>query len=353
MKKILNKLTVVLPLSLFIMMAITSCNKELPAAKPIWVDPQLGTTIGDVLNTDASFSILKAAVVKAGLMDAVSSRTSNFTVFAPNDAAFIASGLPLAAINALPAATVASVVLYHLIPGQRIPSAGIPTAFPNVQMPTGLVFPSPNTSPLVRFNSFPSKRGSSVWVNNIPVVAADVNVANGVIHVMGAVLMPPSTTLWDAIKADANLTYLVAAINAADAGGAAGSRFQDYLSIPFASFTVMTPNDQAFKNLLTVLMPPGTPISTALFGLLPKTTLQGIVAYHVLGSRAFSVNLPTVATGVPTFLSSSLPTAPLLTFDAAQGAKGAKNATYSKIVTKDKHSINGVYHIIDQVLIPL
>jgi uncharacterized surface protein with fasciclin (FAS1) repeats len=145
---------------------------------------------------------------------------------------------------------------------------------------------------------------------------------------------------------------LVAAINAADAGGAAGSRFQDYLAIPYASFTLMAPNDQAFKNLLTLLMPAGTPISTGLFALLPKSTLQGIVAYHVLGSTAFSPNLPTVATGVPTLLSSSLAGAPLLTIDAAQGAKGAKNPSYSKIVTKDKQSYNGVYHIIDQVLLP-
>jgi uncharacterized surface protein with fasciclin (FAS1) repeats len=352
MKKIFNKLTMVLPLSLLLMTVVSSCNKELPAAKPIWVDPQLGTTIADVLNTDASFSILKAAVTKAGLMDAVASRTTTFTVFAPNDAAFIASGIPLAAINALPAATVASIVQYHIIPGQKITSSAIPTTFPNVQMPTAFIFPAPNTNPLVRFNTFPSKRGSSVWVNNIPVTAADINVANGVIHAVAAVVAPPSTTLWQAINADVSLTYLVAAINAADAGGAAGSRFQDYLSIPFASFTLMAPNDQAFKNLLTFLMPPGTPISTGLFGLLPKTTLQGIVAYHVLGSRAFSTNLPTVATGVPTLLSSSLPGAPLLTFDAAQGAKGAKNPSYSKILTKDKHSFNGVYHIIDQVLLP-
>ncbi len=353
MKKIFNKLTMVLPLSLLLMTVVSSCNKELPAAKPIWVDPQLGTTIADVLNTDASFSILKAAVTKAGLMDAVASRTTTFTVFAPNDAAFIASGIPLAAINALPAATVASIVQYHIIPGQKITSAAIPTTFPNVQMPTAFIFPAPNTNPLVRFNTFPSKRGSSVWVNNIPVTAADINVANGVIHAVAAVVAPPSTTLWQAINADVSLTYLVAAINAADAGGAAGSRFQDYLAIPFASFTLMAPNDQAFINLLTFLMPPGTPISTGLFGLLPKTTLQGIVAYHVLGSRAFSTNLPTVATGVPTLLSSSLPGAPLLTFDAAQGAKGAKNPSYSKILTKDKHSYNGVYHIIDQVLLPL
>ncbi|MEY4777432.1 MAG: hypothetical protein RIS13_180, partial [Bacteroidota bacterium] len=90
----------------------------------------------------------------------------------------------------------------------------------------------------------------------------------------------------------------------------------------------------------------------ASFGLLPTTTVRGIVAYHVLMARAFSPNLPTGATPVPTLLSASLPTAPLLTVDATQGVKGFKNLTYSKITAVDRHAINGVYHKIDQVLMP-
>jgi len=69
-------------------------------------------------------------------------------------------------------------------------------------------------------------------------------------------------------------------------------------------------------------------------------------------ARAFSPNLPTGATPVPTLLSASLPTAPLLTVDATQGVKGFKNPTYSKITAVDRHAINGVYHKIDQVLLP-
>jgi hypothetical protein len=52
-------------------------------------------------------------------------------------------------------------------------------------------------------------------------------------------------------------------------------------------------------------------------------------------------------------LSASLgPAAPSLIFDVTQGVKGVKNPIYSKITAIDRHAINGVYHKIDQVLLP-
>jgi uncharacterized surface protein with fasciclin (FAS1) repeats len=348
MKKIYNSFRFILPLVLFVVVASTSCNKDVPAASPI-VPTTAGSTIGDILNTNPNFSILKAAVMKAGMMAAVSDKNNVFTVFAPSDAAFIASGIPLAAINALPAASVTSIVQYHVIPGRKLMSSAVPTTFPNVQMPTSFIIPAPNTNPLVRFSNFPSKRGDRVWVNNIPVVTPDVDAANGAVHVTAAVVAPPSRVLLDTISRESDMSYLVAAILRADANTPAGSRFQDYLANPLANFTVMAPTNSAFMALFSALKLPVSPTS---FSLLPVATVQGIVAYHVMMGRAFSPNLPSAATPVPSLLSASLPTAPLLTVDATQGVKGFKNATYSKITAVDRHAINGVYHKIDQVLMP-
>jgi len=283
------------------------------------------------------------------MMAAVSDKNNEFTVFAPSDAAFTLSGIPLAAINALPATSVASIVQYHVIPGRKLMSSSVPTSFPNVQMPTAFIIPAPNTSPLARFSSFPSKRGDRVWINNIPVVTPDVDAANGAIHVTAAVLAPPTRVLLDTIAREADMSYLVAAILRADVGVPTGSRFQDYLTNPLANFTVMAPTNAAFNALFTSR---GLQASPASFASLPITTVRAIVAYHVLLARAFSPNLPSAATPVPTFLSASLPTAPLLTVDATQGVKGFKNLTYSKITAVDRHAINGVYHKIDQVLLP-
>jgi uncharacterized surface protein with fasciclin (FAS1) repeats len=349
MKKMSNIMKSVLPVALLAVIGVTSCNKNVPEAMPIAQPVQAGSTIGEILNTNTNFSILKAAVTKAGLMPAVSDKNNVFTVFAPSDAAFTASGISLAVINALPAASVTSIVQYHIVPGRKIMANDISTAFPNVQMPTAFVFPAPNTSPLVRFSNFPSRRAGNVWVNNIPVVTPDVNTANGAIHVTAAMLNPPSRVLLDTMARDADLQYLVAAVLAADAGVPAGSKFQDFLANPLANFTVMAPTNQAFMNLFAFL---GLPQSPASFSLLPAATVRGIVAYHLVLARAFAANLPTAATPVPSLLSASLPTAPLLTFSASQGVKGAANPIYSKITASDRHAINGVYHKIDQVLMP-
>jgi uncharacterized surface protein with fasciclin (FAS1) repeats len=164
-------------------------------------------------------------------------------------------------------------------------------------------------------------------------------------------LNPPSRVLLDTISRDTDLSYLVAAITAADAGVPAGSRFSDFLANPLANFTVMAPTNQAFINLLTALRLPANPSSLAL---LPAATVRGIVAYHLVLGRAFAANLPTVATPVPSLLSASLPGAPTLTFNAAPGGgvKGAANQTFSNITAIDRHAINGVFHKIDQVLLP-
>lgn len=349
MKRIFNSFKGMLPVSLAIAMLVTSCNKNVPEAIPASIPTGAGNTIGEVLNTNPNFSILRAAVTKAGLMNAVSDRNNVFTVFAPSDAAFTLSGINAAVIAALPAATVTSIVQYHIIPGRKIMSSGIPTSFPNVQFPTAFVFPSPNTNPLVRFSNFPSRRNSQVWVNNIPVVTPDVDAANGAIHVTAAVVSPPSRVLLDTIARDTDLQFLVAAVAAADAGVPAGSRLQDFLANPLANFTVMAPTNQAFINLFTAL---GLPPNPSSFSLLPAATVRGIVAYHVLLARAFAANLPPTATPVPSLLSASLPTAPTLTFDATQGVRGARNATFSRITATDRHAINGVFHKIDQVLLP-
>jgi uncharacterized surface protein with fasciclin (FAS1) repeats len=53
-------------------------------------------------------------------------------------------------------------------------------------------------------------------------------------------------------------------------------------------------------------------------------------------------------------LSASFSGAPTLTFNASVGGgvKGAGNPTYSNITAIDRHAINGVFHKIDQVLLP-
>jgi Fasciclin domain len=72
-----------------------------------------------------------------------------------------------------------------------------------------------------------------------------------------------------------------------------------------------------------------------------------------LGVRAFSPNLPTTPTPLPTLLSAGLPGAPPVIVDASvPNIKGFKNPTASRIILTDRTATNGVIHNIDQVMLP-
>lgn len=119
MNRIYTRFRALLPIMLAIVVAGSSCNKDVADAVPIAFPQQPGSTIGQVLASNANLTVLRAAVTKAGLLDAVSNPSNVFTVFAPSDAAFAAAGINAAVINALPAASVAQIVSYHVIPGQK------------------------------------------------------------------------------------------------------------------------------------------------------------------------------------------------------------------------------------------
>lgn len=424
MKFNLNKLFALPVLLAVAACFFASCNKDVEDAQPVTTQPASGQSIMQIINSDASFSILKAAIAKASTSTAtspslsalLSDSTSVYTVFAPTDAAFLTSfqllGIPAAVgINAFRPGQLDSILRYHVVGGQKLASSAMPTAFPvpNVQLPTMLELakPSPLIPPGLRMPSFASKRGAAAWLNNIPLTAVDVQASNGIIHKTALVVAPPSAFLWNRIATDPNLSYLKAAIQRADQGVAQDSTLQAAFLNPAANFTIFAPTNTAFQQLLTAqitqaLMGLGytqqqalaqaqawaaTPdvfTNPALASVLSPTNVKGLVAYHLLGTdpivtptkvivngmRVFSVNIPTTATAVKTYLNSTQQTVlhPGVTIQATFGAtgvtaatvKGAFNPTPSNIQinpapgtgTSDQHYINGVMHIIDQVLRP-
>lgn len=124
-----------------------------------------------------NFSILVQAVVKAGLVEALSG-TGPFTVFAPTNAAFNAlfSALGVSGIDALTAGQLTPILLYHVVPGNVRSS----------QVSSGSV-------PTLKDGSNLNVTVSNMGVNingSVNVIATDVQGANGVIHVIDAVLVP-------------------------------------------------------------------------------------------------------------------------------------------------------------------
>jgi hypothetical protein len=275
-----------------------------------------------------------------------------------------------------------------------LPSASIVTTAPNMLTPTFFAI-APTVSALVKYNLFPSKRGTNAYVNNVPITQADIMASNGIIHKIGKVLLPTTNTVKSVIASSAQHTYLRAAIARGDSGQVGLGKLDSVANYALANITVLAPVDSAMRVVLygafypsvlanvsaqirpgIVTMNPGfttmqvdsavavnaQPIAMAQtttlastpsnFNLLPVTTVRGIVAYHIFGQRYFGIN--TQGAGpITTVGGTSLPN---VTPDFNGGAVrflGAGNGgSYSNVTTADIQCINGVVHIVDKVLLP-
>ena len=136
-------------------------------------------TVVDVA-IDNGFTSLTAAVVQAELLPALSDPFSEFTVFAPTDAAFTTLatdlGTNLNGILALP--NLEDILLYHVVSG--------------TVLSTDLV-----TGPVTALNNgiLNVDISSGVKINDSNVTLADVDADNGVVHVIDAVLLESTASI--------------------------------------------------------------------------------------------------------------------------------------------------------------
>lgn len=375
---------------------LSSCNKDLEQASAI--TPESGISVGQAIAANSNYSIFNAALVRTGIAASLKDSASNFTVFVPDDAAMALSGISLAVVEALPIANLTALVQYHIV-GSKVPSSLFSVPFPNLRIPTTMALDPANA--LVRMSSFPSMLTAFSYVNATQITAVDQIFNNGVIHNVATALSPTTRFLKAAIAADTALAYFRAAIARGDVGSTGLSRLDSLLNYGPVSMTVLTPNNAAFKPLLKGLLTQfyvangsslfsadslaniksavdslGSP--TAGFNVLPIANVRGVVAYHFLATqtpggfqpivRIFSVNVPSTPAFVKTLVNGSVsfhpgveaaatfsgPIASAVTFRGYTPTAGGPVATgvAANVIKKDNHNINGVYHIIDRVLLP-
>lgn len=279
-----------------------SCSDDDP------VTPQQSVT--DIVVSDPNFSILEAAVVKAGLADALAT-TNPITVFAPDNAAFTASGISEATIASLPAATVSDILKYHVHSG-LVSSTAVPA--------------SDAITTLGGTSLFASSNANGVFMNGIKVKQADVSASNGVIHVIEKVLTEPTQTIAEIAASDTSFSFLVAAVSKVGLLTA--------ISGP-GKFTVFAPTNNAFRAAGI------TDINAV-----DLATLNTVVRYHVLTTNVFAsdlINNTTAQTLQGGNLRITLP--PAVKIDGS--AQVASNVTAANIT-----ATNGVIHVIDRVLLP-
>lgn len=385
---------------------VSACNKSLPVAEPI-EKPALNTgatqTLGEKISTDPGYTIYHEVVKRTpGLLARLNDPKNELTVLAPDNEAFIRSGIPAAAaIGTLPAQTVAAIGMYSVIPGRQYLSASVPATFPNVQLPTLLkIGDLPGTPLPLQMTTFLSG-ANGFWVNNIPIAAADQKFKNGVIHNPYAMVAPPSKVLKDMIFADPDLTYYKAALARADSAQTGTGSFEYLLGYAVTNMTVLVPNNAAFQELLfgsvyahllgtgmdaataqaTATSLTSTPAvfeNPALFPVLTAATVRGILAYHFLASeasgyqpsiRVFSNNFNKTPTHYKTLVNGSIAVHPGILVTPTYTGPAVSNITFTGMgtfppggapysgtpgtaVSKDNHGVNGVYYVIDKVLMP-
>lgn len=298
---------------------ITGCDKD--------DDPVVTNTITDVVVRNDNFSTLEAAVIKANAQSTLSG-TGPFTVFAPDNNAFTASGITSTVLNSLTPAQASSIILYHAI-GAKIMAADVP-AGPNAKVITAS-----------GDSVFVTRNASGVYVNGIRVNTADVGADNGVIHVIGRVLLPPSGNIVETAVAS-GLDSLVKAVTRATT--AAGGDPSLATTLSTAKLTVFAPTNAAFTQLLSAL-------SLTDINQIPIGTLLAVLRYHVVGNRAFSSDL---ANGNLAMLAGGNTTINLTGgTGGGPSIKGNGNGVnVSNITATNIICRNGVVHLIDRVLIP-
>jgi uncharacterized surface protein with fasciclin (FAS1) repeats len=125
--------------------------------------------------TAGAFTELAGLVVDAGLVDTLRG-PGPFTVFAPTNAAF--DKLPLETLHAVQddPKLLATILTYHVVPG----------ALKLADLKPGKL------TTVAGIDLVVTRQGDSVFINGSPIAAGDVVATNGVVHVMGDVLLPPS-----------------------------------------------------------------------------------------------------------------------------------------------------------------
>lgn len=415
MKRINNQLSAFFLVILSVFFFITSCNKQPEQFAPIPTPTYpTGNGIAATLAANPDYSFYSALIARAGLTDTLNDNTKTYTLFATDNTGMkifvnAASGgaVPLNAPDAiflgfistsLPVASAAGIVNYNTV-GQKFLSASLGTSFPNYPLPSEIILDPVQV--FVRLPIFPVAGTPYSYVNNIPITGVDMTASNGVIHTTYTIVAPPQTTLKQMIAAEPDLSYFRAAIARADSGSVGLNKFDSLLGYGVTNMTVLAPNDSAFQTLVfglvysQVLAATGgnTAIAAAqangavaagpaFLGTNNVTTamIKGILAYHFLASnksgayipdiRVFSVNFPsTPGFFVTTLVNSSVAAHPGIlvtpTFTGPQvsslkftglGTFPSGGTPYSGTAANafklDNHGANGVYDIIDAVLLP-
>ena len=278
-------------------------------------DMAASNTLAAAAMVTPQFNTLSMLVTIAGLGDVLKDPKSSLTVLAPNDEAF--AKVPKEQVAALLAdkELLKKVLLYHVLPGNIASGklSGVIKSVNGAGVNLTLI-------------------GKDIYANEAKVIAKDVKTANGTIHVIDRVLLPPDLASINTIAAAAMMEPQFNTLSKLVTIAGLGDALKD----PKATLTVFAPTDEAFKKV---------PAATLNMLLKNPDKLKKVLLYHVVGSKITSADVAGMGGhGDPKSLEGSV-----LKVTTKDGAVYVNNA---KVIKADVATGNGVIHVIDSVLIP-
>lgn len=276
-------------------------------------------TIVQIAQGNSNLSVLVTALTKYPDLVATLSGSGQFTVFAPTNTAFtnLLTAIGQTSLDDIPENVLKDILEYHVVTSGKVLSTQLTNS--NVATANGENI-AVTVSGGVRLNG------------TVNVTSADIEASNGVVHVVDAVLVPPSIqpivgTIVAPAYFNKNFTTLIAAVMAADE----------------SVLTTLLGNGPSDKKL-TLFAPTNAAFTAAGITTLPnEETLNAVLTYHVIDDEVRAAELPTGSAAIQTLNGK---------FYLSNGTAGVYINGTSKVTATDIIGSNGVVHVIDRTLMP-
>ncbi|KKE81835.1 hypothetical protein N481_24660 [Pseudoalteromonas luteoviolacea S4047-1] len=311
--KVLTKLALVAAIGL-----LSACSDDDdPVTTPEQHQPE--TSVYDAAKAAGSFTTLVAALDATGLNATLDDTNNKFTVFAPTDAAFEILGTDT--INGLLADTdtLTKILTYHVLNAE-------------VNAETAISLAGQTTATVNGAKIALSLSGDNLLINTATVTQTDIKTDNGIIHVIDAVLTPPTDAtstqnIAEVATAAGNFTTLLTAVETAGLTSALTG------SDPL---TVFAPTDAAFAALGTKT------INTLLAN---PEVLGDILKQHIVTGNVDAITAMSLNGKSATTLLNNQQT---VTIDTASNMLKFAGVT---VTQTDIAASNGVIHVLDAVVV--
>lgn len=293
----------------------------------------------------SQFTFLTAALERASqgstnFISMFSDPAADYTLFAPNDGAFMDGGYSsLGSIAAAEPDTLGEILKRHILTGRQL-VPDLDSSKPKTSLSGNIIY----------FDRLKPANTTYSYANGIGFSGGSADMlggSRGVIHSVSRFIpVPINMTTLARIQADTSLTFFLAALEKASEAG--DMDFVALLSDPESSYTVFAVTNDGFRNA-------GYADANAVSSE-NASVLSEMIKFHILSKRINNINVAengTVATllGV---MDTDPPSFAALTFTFTGGfkVKGLSNKSTIPVITANIVTKNGLLNTIGQILTP-